>query len=1724
MNLSRTRSSIVALMAMLVLIPSLNGKIIVAPEATFIAPSAQPIFPSGNLNVFKQFVLGFEVSEEIGEKVEIDLLFTTLEFGGELELGVGAFFGLEFGLCLGGNANYDLRFAPQVTLPDVYPTELPIPITVAEGLKPASHFTTSFPPLGTMYADLILDLSAQLRAEACVFKCFTPIDIDFSTCELPLFNYSSRCDDALTQRKYCAIELASFNRDGNNKARMLNVTASNAAEFLAEPHLEYSLAPSLPIAGGYGTVSLGLPTINTDSRTSPFNTTQVLKSSGAEDVLGVGIDLAKLVADVLIPPTFPPLSESGSVGPIDWDYTIAALEVGPAIQLQTEFEMTWDLVVSEITFTDPATGSPKSVKLFTPSGSTHPINGVTTTKLTDTPGFSEGHYHLKNCGPLAMPMISLITDPFTPPVGNPNAPRPPQGEVKVDVTYKLIPKLMTVVSLPFVGKIDYEMLSAGAEISRVGDLRIGPLVEGSHKFKLGEFEVYRSQPSAIESQGTGAISFTMQAAGPPSYDWNPSQWTGTPTNSFLWTGISSTTTSNWQEIISQPIATNSFPGQAGASSSAMIHRSPSPKLKTSLEIASLQLTNGKFLSIQPATAPAVPELTVTGLVENTGSIFIDGKSSMRLNSADAVLCGTGNVWLSNGANLRGQSNANSFTFCNYNTLQGTGNAMYDYVRFDNRTTTHNLGEIRATAAGTNGSLQIDLSLTLDNFPDETTWELKDTSGTVLHNGGPYTTAGATVNQSFTLAEGSYFFTISDTEGDGICCGFGQGSYTLTNGAGSILASGGEFLFSEQKTVEALAGSYLKTGASKFINEGVLGATSGSRLIVDSDDLQNRLGSLTTADGGRIDLRARSVEHIGGIAAINSGRVFIKPLMTSDTAFWNAGQSFRDDCGGLSASSSGVIELVNTNMTGGCFFLTNFGNLTTSLSTYSGSVFEIGNSGDSTPSIDINGAKQLFTRSCLNNFGTLRVSGNAEFVDTMLFANHGTIVVPVGGELRVKENTATTPGASPEALLQPGLANATRNTLLGGKWDIAGKMFIEGADFTMIGADIAVATTGAGSVPIPVSGNPPPVPVFDPGEGASHILSNGAPAEVTLRGTFYQFLALNHLRVNCGLLNLVDGADFRPSVSTFTNNGQINVGTGSIFEPQTTYIQTRPGASLHLADGGHLRPGNFKYDISGGTITAVGINSIFHTFAGKIKSGADIRIASPIIDTNEAIYRLEKVIIDIPTLITTINSGAKLTIHGKAVEFDALYDNLALNEGTFIVSGDGVQNAPSLSIQDGFNEKLTNKGILKVKGDDTELIVQDYEQTGVSSETRVGPGAKLHVKSVLDINGGKIVFEIGSRPYLDFHGTITGQPHIANFNNLIVIDFVGDLAESMKTVDIGDTWDIMENQPVNISGISSVQFLVAGSAPLPDWLPANAHLELIQFNTPHGLRGLRVRVTPNGGFIAYDNWATTAGLDPATFVSDPFLDSTEPGVPNIMNFLYGDKAGTDQGQALEFVTGTDGQLYTEICFERPSGTDASYEPYYSLNLIHWRRAPMVLVPATGAPVALGQMEKVTMQSLYPAPDGKLFYRIQPAVNLENFDIGEHPDEPITWTGALNDFNQSLVNKGDVVSYNVVPGKTLYFNVNLPQNEDQDVIWGGTDGVTGERNFIYRDQTALKLAVRHAGLLKGGERGIIKVTFIAAQTEFFSSTQDDGTDEGITSKAATVFPAAPYSYRVDVVKIF
>lgn len=92
---------------------------------------------------------------------------------------------------------------------------------------------------------------------------------------------------------------------------------------------------------------------------------------------------------------------------------------------------------------------------------------------------------------------------------------------------------------------------------------------------------------------------------------------------------------------------------------------------------------------------------------------------------------------------------------------------------------------------------VNVSITFDNYPEETAWTLTNSNNQTVASGS-YSSAnpdGSSVTEDLCLPDGCYTFTITDAYGDGICCAYGNGSYSVSGPSGS-LASGGSFASSE----------------------------------------------------------------------------------------------------------------------------------------------------------------------------------------------------------------------------------------------------------------------------------------------------------------------------------------------------------------------------------------------------------------------------------------------------------------------------------------------------------------------------------------------------------------------------------------------------------------------------------------------------------------------------------------------------------------------------------------------------------------------------------------------------------------------------------------------------------------------------------------------------------------------------------------------------------------
>ena len=96
-------------------------------------------------------------------------------------------------------------------------------------------------------------------------------------------------------------------------------------------------------------------------------------------------------------------------------------------------------------------------------------------------------------------------------------------------------------------------------------------------------------------------------------------------------------------------------------------------------------------------------------------------------------------------------------------------------------------------------MNVEVKVTTDNYPGETSWTLTNQcNGQLAATGGTYSQANTLHTFTKCLPTAMYAYTINDAYGDGNCCGYGTGSYAVVVD-GNTAFTGGTFGASETKS-------------------------------------------------------------------------------------------------------------------------------------------------------------------------------------------------------------------------------------------------------------------------------------------------------------------------------------------------------------------------------------------------------------------------------------------------------------------------------------------------------------------------------------------------------------------------------------------------------------------------------------------------------------------------------------------------------------------------------------------------------------------------------------------------------------------------------------------------------------------------------------------------------------------------------------------------------------
>ena len=103
-------------------------------------------------------------------------------------------------------------------------------------------------------------------------------------------------------------------------------------------------------------------------------------------------------------------------------------------------------------------------------------------------------------------------------------------------------------------------------------------------------------------------------------------------------------------------------------------------------------------------------------------------------------------------------------------------------------------------------------LVLDDYGSETTWEIRR-FGTVVYSGGPYEDGQdqEVISIPMCLEDGCYILEVEDGYGDGMCCDYGEGSFSVLDPQGDVVLTGGEF---DDSTVEQFCTDEMSVGGAR----------------------------------------------------------------------------------------------------------------------------------------------------------------------------------------------------------------------------------------------------------------------------------------------------------------------------------------------------------------------------------------------------------------------------------------------------------------------------------------------------------------------------------------------------------------------------------------------------------------------------------------------------------------------------------------------------------------------------------------------------------------------------------------------------------------------------------------------------------------------------------------------------------------------------------------------
>ncbi|WP_225036504.1 T9SS type A sorting domain-containing protein [Winogradskyella sp. SM1960] len=195
-------------------------------------------------------------------------------------------------------------------------------------------------------------------------------------------------------------------------------------------------------------------------------------------------------------------------------------------------------------------------------------------------------------------------------------------------------------------------------------------------------------------------------------------------------------------------------------------------------------------------------------------------------------------------------------------------------------TTNNTFAVNFDVSSAYATNTIVFDLLTDNYGYETSWDLVNSSGVIVDSGVYFDSNNPTSYEEIITIPSfneCYTFTIYDEEGDGICCTYGTGSYSLRDENDNEIISGGEFTASESVTFNVQD----PLSVNEFSLDGLINLYPNpvnNNLNIDLNNLNEDVSfEIFDTLGKKIsngDLRSNDT-HILNISNYQSGIYFIK---------------------------------------------------------------------------------------------------------------------------------------------------------------------------------------------------------------------------------------------------------------------------------------------------------------------------------------------------------------------------------------------------------------------------------------------------------------------------------------------------------------------------------------------------------------------------------------------------------------------------------------------------------------------------------------------------------------------------------------------------------------------------------------------------------------------------------------------------------------------------------